>query len=257
MRGVTYGRVLAELALVRLSCLEDLNALEQVVAAIRSGQFAIGGTVPGRLINTTQTAQPAAGRAAPLPSATNSTVEKKNDLTSISSEQPSPSLVTSTENSTQPVPPVPPPKIQPTLQTVDLQPGTEVVFLAQLLDQIPLMLKSNLKNAVPSATSGPNLLVLSFEKRYDLARQYCERRDNLDRLREIATQIAGRPITVSLRQAASAPANEGGAPSDTGNVPVKVAKKGTGDEPKVKPDPFVLRAAEIFHGRVGDATQLS
>jgi DNA polymerase-3 subunit gamma/tau len=257
MRGVTYGRVLAELALVRLSCLEDLNALEQVIAAIRSGQFAIGGTVSGRPINTAPAAQPAIGRAAPLPSSTDLNVEKKNDVTSISSAQPASASALAAEESSPPLKSVASTESQPVSPKVDLEPGKEAAFLTQLLDQIPLMLKSNLKNAVPSATSGPNLLVLSFEKRYDLARQYCERRDNLDRLRETATKIAGRPISVSLQLLPSSPVNESGSTSDVASTPIKTTKKGSVDEPKIKPDPFVLRAAEIFHGRVGDATQMS
>ncbi|MDB5385644.1 MAG: dnaX 1 [Planctomycetaceae bacterium] len=254
MRGVNYGRALAELALVRLSLLEDLNALEQVIAAIRSGQFAVGGAVQGRPIAISQGALPGPSRPAPLPSSsTGAPVEKKNDMTS---EQPAQAVVPT---------PVPIAESTPSLQTVqssvvesalpvvELQAGKEAEFFSQLLERIPVMLKGHLKNAVPSATSGPNQLVLGFEKRYDLARQYCERRDNLDKVREIAVKLAGRPITVSFRQENNLAVSKGGAASE---IAGGTTKKAAVDEPKIKPDPFVLRAAEVFHGRVGDPTAM-
>jgi DNA polymerase-3 subunit gamma/tau len=253
MRGVNYGRALAELALVRLSLLEDLNALEQVVAAIRSGQFAVGGSVPGRPI-AVGGAPALTPRLSPLPSSTSALpAEKKNDVTVIQSAKPVVSSFSPPAETAPPIQPVPPPAPESAPPTVELRPGSEAAFLSQLLEKIPVLLRTNLKSATPSATSGPNQLVLCFEKRYDLARQYCERRDNFDKLREAAAKLAGGPVVISLQQSAGSPAGTNG----TGNGASSAAKKPTAEEQKIKPDPFVLRAAEVFHGRVGDATPMS
>jgi len=254
MRGVTYGRALAELALIRLSLLEDLNALENVIAALRSGQFGAAVSSPARAIQTGSSGLPGPSRTAPLPTSQSaSQVEKKNELTSVtprSIEPPPPQK--------SPEPPVVQPSVQaPVTETkpvlVEFNAGGEALFFAQLLDRIPVLLKSNLKNASVSATSGPNQLVLTFEKRYDLARKYCERLDNLGRIREVASQMAGRPIAITLAVSTNSATSEGGAAAEPAPA---TPRKPASVEPKIKPDPFVMRASEIFHGRVGDATQL-
>ena len=254
MRGVTYGRALAELALIRLSLLEDLNALENVIAALRSGQFGAAVSSPARAIQTGSSGLPGPSRTAPLPTSQSaSQVEKKNELISVtprSIEPPPPQK--------SPEPPVVQPSVQaPVTETkpvlVEFNAGGEALFFAQLLDRIPVLLKSNLKNASVSATSGPNQLVLTFEKRYDLARKYCERLDNLGRIREVASQMAGRPIAITLAVSTNSPTSEGGAAAEPAPA---TPRKPASVEPKIKPDPFVMRASEIFHGRVGDATQL-
>ncbi|MDB5335914.1 MAG: dnaX 1 [Planctomycetaceae bacterium] len=251
MRGVGYGRALAELALVRLSLLEDLNALEHVIAALRSGQFSLGTTSAPRasapLAPLTLPARPAAA-SLPVP-------EKKNDVavaesTPIPLRSPTSTARLAPEPSATPV--LTP--AQPALPVCELQPGLEAVFLTQLIGRLTGMLKDNVKNSTASAISGPNQLVLGFEKRYDLARQYCERNDNLNRLREMASQLAGKPISVALRQLVAAPPAEAGETVKAESTAANSTKKAAVSEVKGKADPFVLKAAEIFHGKVGDGT---
>ncbi len=251
MRGVGYGRALAELALVRLSLLEDLNALESVIAALRSGQFSLGAGSVSR---------PAATSGIPLtiPNRTaasaSSTPEKKNER-ELADRSESSSFPTSAAQATPEIllsATVSP--LQSALPLCDLQPGQEAVFLTQLIERLSGMLKDNVKKAIPYAISGPNQLVLGFEKRYDLARQYCERNDNLNRLRETASQLAGKPVSLAIRSVVSSPANETTESSGTSSVVATTPAKPTATETKSKADPFVLRAAEIFHGKVGEGT---
>lgn len=262
MRGVGYGRALAELALVRLSLLEDLNALEHVIAALRAGQGTIG----------TVTSTRPAGAVAPLtmPPRTPSSLpapEKKSDVSPAEPARPpaptpapTPTPLTaraavSTDRLPLEGPPATPaPTAQPTLPICELQPGQETAFLTQLIERLTGMLKDNIKKSTASATSGPNQLVLGFEKRYDLARQYCERNDNLNKLREAATLLAGRPVSVTLKQVAPPAAENGTAPDSNQPVPTPATKSPLATEVKGKADPFVLKAAEIFHGKVGDGT---
>lgn len=249
MRGVGYGRALAELALVRLSLLEDLNALEHVISALRSGQFASG---------TATVSRPAATGGAPLslpsrPVSVPAAPEKKNENPLIApANNPSQTGPTadSTPEPTRTISTVP---AQSALPVYELQPGHETEFLAQLLERLSGMLKDNLRKAIAHAISGPNQLVLGFEKRYDLARQYCERSDNLNRLREVANQLAGKPVSISIRQEFSSHANEKSEVPGSA-APAASPKKQTAVEVKSAADPFVQRAAEIFHGKVGEGT---
>ena len=247
MRGVGYGRALAELALVRLSLLEDLNALEHVIAALRSGQVSLG---------TASTSRPAVPLALPTrPTAVSPpSPEKKNDVAIVDPALVPPRAAMTASLPPDPVPESAPSATQSVLPSYELQPGSEAIFLTQLIERLTGMLKDNVKKAIASAISGPNQLVLGFEKRYDLARQYCERTDNLNRLRDVATQLAGKGVSVSIRQltepvkteAATAAKSESGTGTGTKNAQAS--------EVKGKADPFVLKAAEIFHGKVGDGT---
>ncbi len=248
MRGVGYGRALAELALVRLSLLEDLNALEHVIAALRSGQFSMGSTTVPRAAAPLGLPTRAVGTPTPV-------AEKKNE-TAVVESAPAPQRAAPSTPRLTPEPPAKPVQTpaQSALPVCELQPGTEAVFLTQLIERLTGLLKDNVKKSVASAISGPNQLVLGFEKRYDLARQYCERNDNLNRLRETATVLAGKPVAVSLRQlAAPAPASNG-EPAVDEVTTAAAAKKAAASEVKGKADPFVLKAAEIFHGKVGEGT---
>lgn len=249
MRGVGYGRALAELALVRLSLLEDLNALEHVISALRSGQFASGAATVTR---------PAATGGAPLslpsrPVSIPAAPEKKNENPLTPSANNPPQSGQTADATPEPARPISTVPAQSALPTYELQPGHEAEFLTQLIEQLSGMLKTNAKKAVAHAISGPNQLVLGFEKRYDLAREYCERRDNLNRLREVASQLAGKPIAISIRLEVGSHANEmSEAPASA--VPTASPKKQTAVEVKTTADPFVQKAAEIFHGKVGEGT---
>ena len=250
MRGVGYGRTLAELALVRLSLLEDLNALEHVIAALRSGQFS-GGSVT--------TTRPAAGTplAVPLRPAAISApiVEKKNDTALTETAPFTPRISTSSARPVDDSSKIPPQATaQSALPVQELQPGQEGLFLMQLIERLTGLLKDNVKKSVASAISGPNQLVLGFEKRYDLARQYCERNDNLNRLRETASALAGKPVSVTLRQLAAVVPKESDGTGAGDKPATEAAKKPPAADVKGKADPFVLKAAEIFHGKVGDGT---
>ncbi|MES2789946.1 MAG: DNA polymerase III subunit gamma/tau [Planctomycetota bacterium] len=250
MRGVGYGRALAELALVRLSLLEDLNALEHVIAALRSGQFALG---------TTTTSRPAAAMAplaVPARPALNSppAPEKKNEPAVVETvAAPLRPTLSSGRPAAEPPATSSQSPAQPALPICELQPGQEAVFLAQLIERLTGMLKDYVKKAASLAISGPNQLVLGFEKRYDLARESCERNNNLNRLREVASALAGKAVSVSLRLLASPTPAEGEVAVAEAAAAAN-AKKAAAAEVKGKADPFVLRAAEIFHGKVGDGT---
>ena len=248
MRGVGYGRALAELALVRLSLLEDLNALEHVIAALRSGQVSLG---------TASTSRPAVPLALPARPTVVSppSPEKKNDIALADPALVPPRAMPTTDSLVPDSAPVSvPPPAQPALPVCELQPGLEAVFLTQLVERLTGMLKDNVKKAIASAISGPNQLVLGFEKRYDLARQYCERTDNLNRLRDLATQLAGKGVSVSIRQLTEPVKTEAATAARSESATATGTKNAQASEVKGKADPFVLKAAEIFHGKVGDGT---
>lgn len=181
MKGVNYGRSLAELALVRISLLEDLDQLSQLVQQLQTGQSPT--LAAGKTAIRTEPAANERRLAAPAPS-TPTDSQKKND--SVSTAVGS-SSVLGTE------PPVEQQNVIP------LEPGNENNILTQLISQLSDMAKSHARNIASIAISGPNQLVLSFPKSYHLSKQHLERPDQLARLEKTLETIVGKPVRVTFR----------------------------------------------------------
>ncbi len=162
MQRVNYGRALVELAIVRISLLEDLSQISNLAQAVASGQ--------------TVAAPP---QASPSPPNSARPQVKKNEVTA--SPQASPSVPA--EN--------PPP---PPVQSIEFSDATLPEFWSQLISMSPDTLTGHLKNTIRQAISGPNLLEIVFPKSYLFSKSYCERPGPLKQIEEFATQLAGKAI---------------------------------------------------------------
>lgn len=161
---VTYGRVLAEMALVRIALLENLNELDAVIRGLAEGNGKVS-----------LTAKPArAAQSKPTPP------EKKN----VSPDDPPPSAV---NPGVSPTPPAP--------KRVPL----EALVLPQLIDTVEDKVQAHLKAAERLAISGPNRLDIFFDESYDFSRQACERVENLSQIQAAATRLVGEPVTVNIQ----------------------------------------------------------
>jgi DNA polymerase-3 subunit gamma/tau len=94
MQRVTYGRALAELALVRIALLEDLTSLDGLIEQLRSGEPATSSVAGAEKKNeplTVEAASPPTAAAAPPVSTVDSVaVEEPADVESRVEEEPSP-----------------------------------------------------------------------------------------------------------------------------------------------------------------------
>jgi DNA polymerase-3 subunit gamma/tau len=176
MRGSGHGRVLLEMALVRLGRLDDLVALSQLAQWL--GQA--GGAPPAR-----PTA--AAGGEGRVPTAAPPEAGKKN--------------------------PAPAAEAAPLGAPIPLTNETLPRVWQEVVTQVGPFLGNDLGKAASVAISGPNTLVLGFPSRYNLQREHCQEPANVQRVEAALSKVTGRPWTIRVESsggndaAATAPDN--------------------------------------------------
>jgi DNA polymerase-3 subunit gamma/tau len=156
MRLSNHGRVLVEMALVRLGRLEDLVPLGQLAQWVAQGRAGTGPAPPaGR--------QQAASRAAAveLPEG----VKKKTSGLANGPRLDGP---------------------------VALTDETLPAVWSEVLAQAPRLFASDLEKAGNPAISGPNTLVLRFPARYNAAREYCQEASRVTRVEEVLKRLTGQ-----------------------------------------------------------------
>lgn len=223
MQRVTHGRALAELALVRISLLEDLDRLDDILGQLKGGAPVAGNGQPAP--RRTAPASPPARTPAPSPPPP----QKK-----------SPEVVRDTAPPVEPVnsgESVTPPAQGVARPAVEFQPGNESALLAQLLANLNDITRDHLRRASALAISGPNHLEISFPESYDFSRRYCERPEVLGRLESVTERLTGKPVSVRFRVI----------PGEPEAAPPKPGKRGTDRGQSETPDdPFVQQAMTIF-----------
>jgi DNA polymerase-3 subunit gamma/tau len=228
MQKSTYGRPLVELALVRLTLLDELNA--------------IADAIEGSAGAPTSAPRPSAPRPTPVsrpavPAATTSVAEpsKKNAPVTATEEAATEAEDLSAQN--------------PASETADppkplaFEPATIAEFWAQLLTAMPDAHRAHLANCSNYAISGPTALDVVFGASYFLSKSYCERAEAMSRLHAAASTIAGRPIQIRLKMDAAKSGDSTHSPK------VTYDRKSTS---LAQQDPFVQQAIGIFGGSVAE-----
>ena len=188
MQRVSYGRALAELALVRISMLEDLDRLDELVAKLRGGA---GASLP-----TSGPSRPALLSSAPpsLPTA-NPADEKKNDVA-----QPKPMELaqTSTEKTIpfEPAPAEAQPSATAEPPLIEWKSGCEKELHAAVLSRLTDMTGTHLNRVSRTAITGPSQLDFFFPANYDLDRRLCDRPDVVSRLEQIVLGLVGQRVRI-------------------------------------------------------------
>ena len=219
----SYGRALAELALVRLTMLQDLSRVAEIIAGIPQGVA----SAPAEQPKTAQSPiKAAAAASASEPDTTEPSpakpAQKKSDEAENSADA---------EQSSSPVVPV----------RCDLKPGREGEFLTHLVSEFRDMTGDHARAASSAAISGPNQLALFFPASYDFSKRYCERPEVLSRLQAVASRIADRPIQISLKTNEKQPEKR---PAPTAQ------RKNAGPLQIPKDDEFLQHAIELFGATV-------
>jgi len=179
MQRTTYGRALAELALVRISMLEDLDRLEDLVARLLGGATSLppGSNRPGNI------------SSASLP------VEKKNDLTppvraKIDQNEPIQAAVEKRPaTDAEPAPPA-------ELPSIEWKVGSEKELHSAVLGRLNDMIGTHLSRVCRTAISGPTQLDFYFPSNYDLDRRLCDRPDVINRLEKIVATLVGKQVRI-------------------------------------------------------------
>jgi DNA polymerase-3 subunit gamma/tau len=184
MQRVTYGRALAELALVRISMLEDLDRIDELVAKLRGGAGASLPQTPPRSLTV----------ARELPS-TDVAGEKKNDVnrpdrSEIAQVDVDPDMTEASEEA-EPVG-----TATSQVPLIDWKPGCENELHAAVLSRLNDMTGAHLKRVAKTAISGPSQLDFLFPANYDLDRRLCDRPEVVSRLEQIVFELVGKRVRV-------------------------------------------------------------
>lgn len=260
MQRTTFGRALAELALVRIAQLRDLEQLSVLIAELKSGGSGSPGgrpdlTAAPQLRSTPRLTTP--GSASVPTTSPVQDPEKKNDaaLTAHAAltargdrhiERPAPESGQS--DSRGPGDDVESPRSSAetgateaaTTSAVAIPWGPECsgkVLLA-LQERFPDIIGTYLKHVVSTAIIGPNQLEFSFPVRYDIHRRACERSEVLSRLEAAATELTGVPVR--LRFGVS---QQEAAPPQRSEVKAPAARSRTVEDPT---DPLVAEVGRVF-----------
>jgi DNA polymerase III subunit gamma/tau len=218
LRGSGHPRVLLEMALVRLSRLDDLVSVAQLTQMLNERASAAGdarssaAAVPGR---------PPVSKSAVPPEGL-----KKKQLTG---NEPSRAE-----------------------STLPLTPETLPQIWQQTLALLGQMHASDLQKAGPPAISGPNALVLRFPPSYNLAQEHCQTPAKMARVEEVLRKITGHPVVFRIEAAAGAasPAAEQAA-EDEEKTPSRYQKQ----RAEALKEPMVKRAMEVLGAQLVDVDE--
>ncbi|MCA9081985.1 MAG: hypothetical protein KDA58_15595, partial [Planctomycetaceae bacterium] len=260
MQRVNYARALLELALVRMSLLENLDAVSALVHHVAQGGVVVSGERPaGRPSTTAGSAKPSAAArpASPPPSKKNADEPTElrtaapHDVSMPVRESPEPSrLVAESATATLDVPEESSEEAIPAapvaISAPEFTPENIDAFWSHLLAELPDAIAQKLKNASRVAISGPNQVEVVFPKRFEFSKTYCEQpvtRKKLEtQLAELARREVGCRFVVDTTSTAPPPQPKEGAPRRPTSQRARTSL--------VDDDPYVQLAAAIFGGQV-------
>lgn len=224
MARISYGRPLIELALVRMSLLEDLDDIRRLIDQVAANPGAVVASTPRVAVQSPGVATPglsAPSRAiAPPPD-----VAKKNDEAAVK-----PAVVV----------PVATPK-------VDFSAANLPTIWTEVVSKFNDATKSHLVKSSSQAISGPNVLEIVFPKANILSKTYCNRPELLKRIAAEVQEITGAVVNCLVSEDSSSPAPV----ADTAQ-PVVVRETERKRTDSVENDPFVQLAVEVFSAKVAD-----
>ena len=112
----------------------------------------------------------------------------------------------------------------------------------QIVPGIPGMLREHARKASDVAISGPNQLVVSFPKGYDMQRSYCE--TNAPTLEKLLSEGVGKNVKLQFRTADVATARTQEEEATSAETKSQPAFR-RNESPR---DPLILKAMELFGG---------
>ena len=230
MQRVSYGRPLVELALVRISLLENLDRLDDLIAQLKGGGMSNPASsnlrslperslperslperslpersLPERSLPENQNGTPryappaiAPPAAVPLPAQPPKTapqiprspVEKKNE----SAEQKPPAVMP-----TELAAPVSSAEGQKPV--IEWKSGNENDLQSILADRLNDMVGTSVRRAKSLAIIGPNVLEIAIPMNYDVERRTLDRPETVSRLEAIVGELTGESIRIRFRTA--------------------------------------------------------
>ena len=239
MQRSNFGRTLAELALVRISMLEELDRIAEWMEQLRNGSVPAV-SAPPRVSNTN--AGSSANRPAAPPTAPNTAQRNENRS---ADEKKNEGPVTTEESPAA----EPESRVAEVEKQIPLEPGFEGEILSQLAGMQRDMSQAVLQKASSLAISGPNALEIVFPNSYHFGKQFCERPGVAHQLEADLARLTGTQVKLAFRLRDDKPADASAAESMKAEAS---SKSDAGLLGRLKPenDPLIQQAMEIFGGSV-------
>ena len=201
MRQSTHNRTLAEMALVRIAALDDLDELPALIAELRGGPLP-GGSPASPSPSTGPPARPARGAASLPPSPPSATGSRRPSAagTPSAAEATSPDASTSAASSSG---------------SATAADGASTPLTAENARQIWRQALSDVSDLVAEhaekcervATSAPNRLVVSFKAQYTFSKEICERADQLAKIEKSLARVTGQRVKIGFELIPDEPAS--------------------------------------------------
>jgi DNA polymerase III subunit gamma/tau len=225
MRYSTQGRILAELALVRICHLEDLDELSEVLSSLQSASGAVAD--PAAAKKKLEPALEKPDRGADRWGGSSTSTPATGATVQLPSQPMAP----------QPMPPGP--AAAPTA-TIALTAEKAVEIWDLALGKLSGMVVDQAKQFDSVAFEPPNRLVVRFKSVYAVCKRACERPEQVARFEQAVAEATGRRIRVEFALAADEP-NES-APSAASARAVSPHQRML----EIRQHPLVQRAEELF-----------
>ena len=253
MRYSTQGRILAELALVRICHLEDFEELSEVILRLQSG---VGQDAPGPSTATGMAAkkklEPAlasrstsAGLPAAVAGSSNrvGTVGQDNRDASDSTANPPQGVDSEQLDDDQ----SPSDELDQGVQgmggtsrTVVLTAENAMRIWDQALSRVSGIAADQAGHFDSVAIPAPNRLVIRFKPAYDVCKSVCERPEQVAKFERALAEVTGQRIRLEFALTADAQGPQGPAPTTARSVSPHQRLL------EVRQHPLVHRAAELF-----------
>jgi DNA polymerase-3 subunit gamma/tau len=229
LRGSTHGRVILEMALVRLSKLEDLISLSQLTQWLVPGDNRGAPSPPGAHKNEDRQPKSKPEDGKPKKEVREARMEYTTPENGVRQENGT----SFTDRSSQ--------------SSKELTEDCLNQIWQEVLGQVGPMLAGNLNRAESVAISGPKTLVLRFSSRYNHERDYCQESTRMARIQEAVQKITGQAWNIRVEVVG----NSTTSPADTSVKEPLVSnyrrqRAEAGQEPLVKRAIDQL-AAQIVH----------
>ncbi|HZZ27529.1 MAG TPA: DNA polymerase III subunit gamma/tau [Pirellulales bacterium] len=228
LKFLTHPRTVAEIALVRICKLEDLDALQQLISQMREGWLPTATTAAGTAVIQADTSSVASKKkhVEPIICASSDFNESAASGTVIPSEvQPENGKNESSLHQANTArSPFDCATARPAEEKLQINEANGDLLGINSADGPPFSLKENetasksaieiwqiaaerlgglaaekAQQAKNAAISAPNKLVVIFPKRYNFCKQFCERPEMVLQLKEIIEELAGRALQLEFR----------------------------------------------------------
>ena len=255
MQRATFGRALVELALIRLTLLEQLQSLDALLTELAASPVSrsLPAPTPSAVADEKKKPEPVISEPADEtwrmgtparpsedsdgPSRAGET--EANNGTGKSAHPPIDEQIVPTPAESEPAPDVS--NAVSAQSSSDFQPGSESSFWAQVLSEVGDDVGNALRKAGRLAIRGPNRLEVEFPKSYLFAKSLAEQPEARQKLDSVVAKLAGRPVQVVF-SVSDEPVSNG----DSVQAPKPVRRMDT----STNGDPYVEKAIELFNAKI-------